>query len=138
MPRLLRPLLYLWASPTTLLGLIVGAAGLATGGKAQVRRGALEFTGGAVSWLFNYAPGIRFAGAMTLGHVIIGRTLANLEHSREHEHVHVRQYERWGPLFVPLYLGSSLAAWWRGGDSYRDNCFEREAFAADERRRREA
>jgi len=40
----------------------------------------------------------------------------------------VQQYERWGPLFVPAYLGSSLLQWLRGQDPYRSNWFEREAF----------
>jgi hypothetical protein len=49
---------------------------------------------------------------------------------RNHERVHVRQYERWGPLFPPLYLLSSAAALVRGMDPYRDNRFEQEAFRA--------
>jgi hypothetical protein len=42
--------------------------------------------------------------------------------------VHVRQYERWGPLFVPAYVLCSAVIWSRGGDAYRDNPFEREAY----------
>lgn len=42
----------------------------------------------------------------------------------EHELVHVRQYELWGPLFVPIYLIASLWAGLRGGNAYRDNRFE--------------
>jgi hypothetical protein len=71
---------------------------------------------------------------MTLGHTILGRDRESLEVSREHEHVHVRQYERWGPLFIPAYLGSSAWMWLRGRDAYRDNPFEVEAFADDARR----
>jgi hypothetical protein len=54
--------------------------------------------------------------------------------SRAHERVHVRQYERWGPLFLPSYLFLSLYMYLRGCDPYRDNPFEREAFdtATDE------
>ena len=52
-------------------------------------------------------------------------TLAAL---RAHERIHVQQYERWGPLFVPAYLGSSLLQWLRGQDPYLSNWFEREAF----------
>jgi tetratricopeptide (TPR) repeat protein len=51
---------------------------------------------------------------------------------REHERVHVRQYERWGPLFIPLYLAAAAIAWWKGLDPYRDNPFEREAFERDD------
>jgi hypothetical protein len=67
--------------------------------------------------------------AITLGHVILGADHATLASVRSHEQVHVRQYERWGVLFFPLYLGSSALAWMRGGDPYRDNAFEQEAFA---------
>ena len=42
----------------------------------------------------------------------------------------MRQSERWGVLFFPLYLGSTLAALARGRDPYLDNRFERAAFAA--------
>ena len=38
--------------------------------------------------------------------------------------VHVRQYELWGPLFVPVYLVASLWARARGGRAYTDNRFE--------------
>lgn len=32
--------------------------------------------------------------------------------------VHVRQYERWGVLFFPLYLGSSLLELARAGTTH--------------------
>ena len=44
------------------------------------------------------------------------------------ERVHVRQYERWGPFFLPAYFACSLAALARGRDAYRANPFEKEAF----------
>jgi hypothetical protein len=59
--------------------------------------------------------------------VIVGVDRAELKRSRAHEQVHVRQYERWGILFFPLYLGSSLGQLLRGRRPYRDNRFEREA-----------
>jgi hypothetical protein len=75
--------------------------------------------------------------AMTLGHVVVGRTAAGLDLAREHELVHVRQYERWGPLFGPAYVLASAYLWFAGRDPYRDNPFEREAYAlADSRPRR--
>ena len=66
--------------------------------------------------------------ALTLGHTILGRTAAALDLAHDHEMVHVRQYERWGPLFVPAYLGASLLLWLRGRDAYHDNPFERQAY----------
>ena len=65
---------------------------------------------------------------MTLGHVVLGRDDVCLDDCGAHERVHVRQYEAWGPLFLPAYLGSSLLALWRGEDAYLGNRFEREAY----------
>jgi hypothetical protein len=69
------------------------------------------------------------AEAVTLGHVVIGRSAEALDATRAHERVHVRQYELWGPLFVPAYLIAGLYAFARGGHPYFDNHFERPAFA---------
>ena len=66
--------------------------------------------------------------AMTLGHCILGQSQAALEITRRHEHIHVRQYERWGPLFIPAYFVASLSALLKGKDAYRDNVFEVEAY----------
>ena len=104
----------------------VGLLGLATGGRVQRRGPVVEFYGGAVHWLLQRFPAAPMA--MTLGHTILGRTAAALDLARLHEMVHVRQYQRWGPLFVPVYLLASLGLWLAGKDAYRDNPFEREAF----------
>jgi hypothetical protein len=125
---LLISLRLLWASPNSLLGLLCGLGGLLTGGRMQWRRGCLEFYGGVVSWGLARTP--ISAAALTLGHTILGRDHLALEMSREHEHVHVRQYAVWGPLFLPAYLGSSLVLWLRGKHPYWDNPFEREAYGS--------
>ncbi len=125
---------YLWVSPASLVGMLLGALALATGARARVVDGALEVAGGHVRSLILRLPeGLRF-GAITLGHVIVGLDHAVLAHARAHEHVHVRQYERWGLFFFPLYLGSSLVQVFLGRDPYRNNCFEVEAFAKARRR----
>ncbi len=120
--------LVLWAAPWSCVGLLLGLAGLATGGGVQWRRSALEFHGGAVRGFLNRVPNGEFIVAMTLGHTILGKNVAALDVARDHEHVHIRQYERWGPLFGPAYLLGSLCAWLRGRDPYRDNPFERQAY----------
>ncbi len=114
---------YAWAAPTTAVGLLAGLITLSSGGGVQLRRGALEFHGGFSRWL---ADTIGF-GAMTLGHVIIGRDRWCLEFCREHEQAHVQQVERWGPAFIPAYLAASLLAWLQGEHYYHDNWFERDA-----------
>lgn len=122
-----RTLAILWTSPNSLLGLVVGLLTLATGGKAQVRRGVVEFHGGFARWALDRVTGGTIL-AMTLGHTIIGITPAALDIARDHEHVHIRQYELWGPLFLPAYAWCSLLSWSTGRRAYRDNYFEREAY----------
>jgi hypothetical protein len=93
---------YAWASPNSLIGLVIAGSMILLG--ARARR------------------------AMTLGHVILGIDEAALEQSRSHEHVHVRQYEQWGPFFLPAYVLSSLWQLACGRRCYRDNWFERQAY----------
>jgi hypothetical protein len=70
--------------------------------------------------------------AITLGHVIVGISAAQLERLRAHEHEHVRQYERWGAVFLLAYPAASIAALLRGERPYWDNRFERQACRAAE------
>lgn len=128
----MRPILRLigmvWASPYSLLGLAIGATSLAAGGTARVRGRTVEFSGRLISWMFSRLPTGEFTLAMTLGHTILGKTEAALDIAREHELVHVEQYERWGLFMGPAYLLSSLYLWCTGRRPYDDNPFEREAY----------
>ena len=120
---------YAWASPNTLLGLFAGLVVLAFGGRLRVIRGALEFSDG---WLSDLPSSLGLSlpfRAITFGHVILGVRAAELESVRDHEHVHVAQYESWGPLFLPAYAASSVWQVMRGRRAYRDNFFERQAYA---------
>ena len=128
MRRFLKTLAILWAAPWTLLGLLFGLVGIATGGRVQRTGQVVEFHGGAIAWLLQRAPVIGGAAAITFGHTVLARTLADLDATRGHELVHVAQYERWGPLFIPAYLGCSAWLWLRGKHPYWDNPFEREAY----------
>ena len=124
------PLLYLWAAPTTLLGLLVIPIVLLHGGRVALVDGVVEIHGSLATWLLQRGlPWCGPAAAITLGHVVWGQDQYSLDVSREHERVHVRQYERWGPLFIPAYLASSVIAWKRGKNPYYDNIFEVEAYA---------
>lgn len=130
---MLRVLRYVWVLPASLIGLVLVLPALATG--ATVRRvdGTFEIAGRPIDWAVGLLPaGMRFS-AITFGHVIIGRDHAALARCRSHEHVHVRQYERWGVLLLVLYPVSSLIQLLRGRHPYRDNAFEREAFERSER-----
>lgn len=117
-----------WTLPNTLVGLLLGAAGLASGARMRVNRRERALVFHHWPW----GPG----GAMTLGNVIL-HTGDSLDaacttyahragHGDEptillgdHERAHVYQYMVLGPLFLPLYFLC-------GGISVR-NRFERAA-----------
>ena len=125
------PFVYLWALPTSAVGLLVfvlsSIAGRGT--RYQIVDGVLEIHGGLVTWLLTHGTLLEHgASAMTLGHVVLGRDEWALELTRDHERVHVRQCERWGPLFLPAYVIASAIVFARGGRAYLDNPFEREAY----------
>ena len=126
---------YVWAAPTTALGLLVVLAGLWRA-HARVVDGVIEAHGPTLAWLLSHltlVPG--GAAALTLGHVVIARDPRSLELTRAHERVHVRQCEAWGPLFLPAYFAASLSAVLRGRNFYFDNWFEAEACQTSPSRR---
>ncbi len=129
MSRSARIARYAWASPYSLAGLLLALAAILSGASLNLRDGTLEVAGGRIgTWVNRLPRSLRFY-AITLGHVILGSSHDLLELNRAHERTHVRQYERWGVLFVPLYLLLSLLQVLRGRDPYRGNTFEREAGA---------
>ncbi len=133
MPAVFR---YLWALPGTLLGLTMAAAALLTGGGVQIVGGVVEAHGGLLRPILGRWPLVGGgAWALTLGHVVLGQDRAALAVSRAHERVHVRQFERWGPFFIPLYLLAGLWLFVRGRDAYRENPFEIEARIESDPRR---
>lgn len=123
---IIKTIAILWTIPNTLLGCVLGGIGLLMGGKVQCKEGAIEFYGGLVQWMLSLIPGR--IHAMTLGHSIIGLSARSLEVARKHEHVHIRQYEWFGPLFIPCYLLASLFVMFQGKRAYRDNPFEVQAY----------
>jgi hypothetical protein len=134
MKVIVRAIVYLWALPTTAIGLLLALAAITTGGTARRHTGVLEVHGGFATYFLKHMtllPG--GAAAITLGHVVLGCDPYCLNRTRTHERVHVRQVERWGALFIPAYVIASLVAKLRGGNAYHDNAFEREAYAIDVR-----
>ncbi|MCC9654486.1 hypothetical protein [Rhodopirellula halodulae] len=118
---------YFWTAPNTLIGLTIG---LLLGGRIQWVSGVAEIHGRWIARALRSMPVP--AAAMTLGHVVLGCSLSDLDRTRRHERVHVRQYERWGPFFLPAYLLASLFLKFSGRDAYRGNPFEVEAYAIDD------
>lgn len=121
---------YLWAGPASLVGLTAIVLGFWRV-RCRVVEGVVEAHGPLIAWgLRNLAVHGGGVAAITLGHVVLGLDALTLDWSRAHERVHVRQYERWGLLFLPAYLIASALAVSRGGHFYFDNAFEAEAWSA--------
>ena len=114
----LRILRIIWAGPNSIIGLALGLFFR----RWRVARGVLIAEGAdwprKLGWKYS---------AMTLGHVVLSVKEPISEQVLEHELVHVRQYETFGPFFLPLYWLASLAAIVRGRHFYRDNLFEAHA-----------
>ena len=121
-PKLNRALRYVWASPCSLVGLLLAALAGMFGADWKSVGGTLE-----VAMAPNRPPGSPWRlpfRAITLGHVILGAHPVELARLRAHERAHVRQYEAWGPLFLLAYPADSLWQWLRGRRPYLDNRFE--------------
>lgn len=126
--KLLQVLGALWTLPNTVIGLLGGVAGMASGARPRINRRERAVVFHDWPW----GPG----GAITLGNVILhtGTSLdaacTTYAHRAghcvdpsivlgDHERAHVYQYMALGPLFLPLYLAC-------GGVSV-SNRFERAA-----------
>jgi hypothetical protein len=96
--RATRVLAYVWASPNTLLGLVFGAF---TFQRPRLEEGILVFDGSPRGFLRILKLFRR--SAITYGHVVLSNVPVR-DRLRVHELHHVRQYERLGPLYLPLYV----------------------------------
>ncbi len=106
----------MWTAPNTLLGIVVGAAGMMGGARARLRPAdwMLVFE----DWPSSWSPR---SGALTLGNAVLS-TGSNLDSDCalyapvagcdpervprfvDHERAHVFQYMLLGPLFLPVYF----------------------------------
>jgi hypothetical protein len=98
---------FIWTLPNTALGVL---AGLLTFQRPRLAHGLL---------LFDRTPRGLTAflraidrEAMTLGYVVVSASPVE-GHLLAHERSHVRQYRRWGPLFIPVYLALAAAYGYR-------------------------
>lgn len=116
-----------------MVGLILTPLAFAGGGGVQIIDGVLEAYGGWLPALLRRPFWVCGPiSAITFGHVVLGCDRPTLDRTRRHERVHVRQYEQWGFLFIPVYVLASLWIRIRGGNAYLDNPFEVEAYAIDD------
>ncbi len=125
---------YCWVSPISFAGIVLIPLVILSGGSARIEAGLIEAEGGILPFLLSHLHPQFPIYAITIGHVVIGQEHESLRRCREHECVHVLQYERWGIFFPFLYILSSLIALAKGLDPYRDNWFEQEAFRISDAR----
>jgi hypothetical protein len=111
---MLRLLRSTWAGPGSLFGLVLSPLFNRRG----FRDGILVCEG--ASWPRRLGWGYR---AITLGQVVLCVDTVD-DDLLAHERAHVRQWERWGPLFLVAYPIASLYALVTGRHPYRDNRFE--------------
>lgn len=125
--QLIRLLRFAWPSPCSAVGALFALVVISLGGSFKRVGGTIEV---ALREQQIQVPGwaaLSAFGGITLGHVIIGQSHELLVRLREHERVHVRQYEALGPLFFVAYPLASLWAGLRGRSPYSENVFERQA-----------
>lgn len=115
---------YLWAAPVTLPAMGLAFLARVTGSRVGWHTGVLEASDGLLPLVLSRIYPPMSIAAITLGHVVLAQCSEDLQRTRSHERVHVRQYERWGGFFPLMYLGESLWEFLRGRDPYRDNRFE--------------
>jgi hypothetical protein len=121
MGRIITSLAYLWNSPNTLLGLLIGMLNPAL---PRWHGGAFEFY--LQRGLVCSVCRLMRISAFTLGDCVL-YAVPVVENLRVHEMRHVRQYRLLGPFFLPLYF-LLLAAF-----GYCDHPFERDARRHEER-----
>lgn len=117
----------IWVAPVTLIGGAFAFIIWLSGGQIKKQGIAWEASNGAAFRLLTLCNPWQQIAAITFGHIIIARDADTADRLRTHEHVHVRQTERWGIFFLPAYLIASVVALLNGGDAYLDNVFEIEA-----------
>ena len=122
-----RSIKYLWASPASLIGLVLAGVASLLGVRLAVVSGVVEVTlnprRGRLQALSRHIP---FA-AITFGHVVIAVSDEDQTSLRCHERAHVAQYEVWGPLFLLAYPAESALQLLLGRRAYLDNRFELQA-----------
>lgn len=114
---------YAWASPASMVGLVLAVPILLLGASLRLRAGVLEVAFAKSAERTHRIP----FDAITFGHIVLGRSMRVLDKLQAHELVHVRQFERWGVLLLVAYPVSSLVQALRGRDPYFSNYFELQA-----------
>ncbi len=110
----------LWAVPVTLLGLLYLLV-------AKVKK--IELVGWVIRVRVEklmFFP--KWAAGLTLGSVVFVSEGSTPIDTWDHEMVHVNQCRFWGPFMLVLYPLGCVQSWLAGGDPYRHNPFESQAY----------
>ena len=121
---------YIWASPASAVGVCAACVVSLVGAEIKRVSGVLEVSLAPRSAVLKTAVAFLPFAAITFGHVVIARNAQQQAALRQHERVHVAQYELWGPIFLVAYPLESLFQLLRGRKPYLDNRFEIAARAA--------
>ena len=121
---------YIWTSPASAIGICATFIASVVGAKIKRVSGVLEVSLAPRSGMLCKAVACLPFAAITLGHVVIACSADEQAAHREHERVHVAQYELWGPVFLLAYPLDSLYQLLNGRRPYLDNRFELAARAA--------
>jgi hypothetical protein len=120
-----RIMIYAWVLPTSAVAIPIVVCNALTRGGFHWVSGVLEVEGPAVRLVLSLR--IVSAAALTLGHVVLYSDDMARHRFRNHEMVHVRQAEKWGPIFLPAYLLLSIHSWRKTGSGYWEHPWEVEA-----------
>ena len=125
--RILNILGHAWTSVNTLMGYLYGAFSAAWTAVTSNGRVTVNYNGQATEFRGSTLPLFpRLTKAMVLG-TTVHYNSGHEENCRlrAHEAEHVRQYRRWGPLYLVAYAGLFIL------QGYYDNLFEQRARAAE-------
>ena len=121
---------YIWASPASVIGVCAACIAGMVGAEIKSVAGVLEVSLAPRSAVLCKSVACLPFAAITFGHIVIARSAQEQAALRQHERVHVAQYELWGPLFLAAYPLESLFQLLCGRKPYLDNRFEIAARAA--------
>ena len=121
---------YIWASPASAIGVFAACFASLVGAEIKSVAGVLEVSLAPRGTLLCKAVVCLPFAAITFGHIVIARSAQEQAALRQHERVHVAQYELWGPIFLVAYPLESLFQLLSGRHPYQDNRFEVAARAA--------
>lgn len=112
---------YFWTSINTIFGLVIGATGTIVG--IIVGSDPSIIAQHNAIWFVNNPLVARGYDATTYGNTVISKPSVDISscYIGEHEEQHTKQYQWWGPAFIPAYIVDFLL------NRYKGSKFEQKA-----------